>query len=51
MKMNETQAVEYVDLIIEQLYAWGVISEHAYGTFTDNRRHEPAERSVRKSGE
>ena len=49
--MSEHEAMQYVDLIIEKLHEWGVISEHAYGTMTENQRQELAELVSAKSQE
>jgi len=47
--MSEHEAIQYVDLIIEKLREWGVITEHAYGTMTEEQRHELAELVAAKS--
>ncbi len=43
--MNEIEALEYVDLIVEKLHDWGIIPEREYGNMTEDQRHELA-RSV-----
>ncbi len=49
--MSEDEAMQYVDLIIEKLHEWGVITEHAYGTMTEDQRQELAELVAAKSQE
>ena len=49
--MSEHEPKQYVDLIIEKLHEWGVITEHAYGTMTENQRQELAELVAAKSQE
>ncbi len=49
--MSEHEALQYVDLIVEMLHEWGVITEHAYGTMTEDQRHELAELVAAKSQE
>ena len=49
--MSEHEAIQYVDLIIEKLREWGVITEHAYGTMTEDQRQELAESVAAKSQE
>lgn len=49
--MSTHQAEEIVDLIVEQLYAWGVITERKYGEFNMNQREQLAERIKEKMDE
>ena len=49
--MSEHEAMQYVDLIIEKLHEWGVITEHAYGTMTEDQRQALAELVAAKSQE
>ncbi len=43
--------MQYVDLIIEKLHEWGVITEHAYGRITEDQGQELAEVVAAKSQE
>ena len=49
--MSEHEAMQYVDLIIEKLNEWGVITEHAFGTMTEDQRQQLAELVAAKSQE
>lgn len=49
--MSEHEAMQYVDLIIEKLHEWRVITEHAYGTMTEDQRQELADLVAAKSQE
>lgn len=49
--MSINEALEYVDLVIEELHDDGTIPEDKYGKMTENRRQEIAEKVSQKSEE
>ena len=49
--MNTVEALDYVDIVIERLHEWGVISEQKYGSITEAQRGELADLIVAKSEE
>lgn len=49
--MSREEAKVYVDLIVEKLYEWGIISEQKYGHMTEDQREVLAKRVVEKSEE
>ena len=42
--MNKDEAQQYVDLVIERLYDWGIIPEDKYGQMTEAQREDLAAR-------
>ena len=40
--MNEVEALEYVDVVIEKLSEWDIITANAYGRITEDQRQELA---------
>ena len=49
--MSTEEAREYVDLVIEQLVEWGVITQERYGRLTEAQQSILAEMLAAKSEE
>lgn len=49
--MSTNEAQRYVDLVVETLVMWGIISEDKYGHMTEDQRQKLAEMVAEKSEE